>query len=128
MTIMSLLNPLASLNSSEKNEEIFDSADLMEKPSEISIPMSVYVAMEVEDPECKKLRTMLLEIRKTRIKFRVPKEKDEATKIEDPVIENDDHVKEAEETENDDHIRANVEHFEDLVEKDLSLKKMSSIN
>ena len=118
MTIMSLLNPLASLNSSEKNEEIFDSADLMEKPSEISIPMSGYVAMEVEDPECKKLGTMLLEIRKTRIKFRVPKEKDEATKIEDPVIENDDHVKEAEETENDDHIRANVEHFEDLVEKD----------
>ena len=64
----------------------------------------------------------------SRIKFRVPKEKDEAIEIEDPVRENDDHVKEAEETENDDHIRANVEHFEDLVEKDLSLKKMSSIN
>ena len=88
------------------------------KRFEISLPMPGYAAMEDEDTECKKVGTMLLEIRKTRSKFREPiyvKEKEEVTEIEDPVRENDDHVEEAEKTETDDH----VEHFEDPVENAL---------
>ena len=88
MMIISFLIPLSSLNSSDKNEEIIDSLIDVEKPFEIYLPMPGYVGNEVKDTECKKVGNNLLEIRKIRIKVKVPiyvRVKEEVTDIEDPV-------------------------------------------